>query len=268
MTEKITLEQAVKSKDNFTKFIEENSEECIKSALKGCPQRSLHIVIPQMTPTADGLLNGVAAFKDGQKCYVFWFILNEKEEIIQMAETLNTRFSKICGIYIFKPCLTDNKTEFKCLLKPELSKRPPANPNTKSKQLQYQLWELYREVCDGSEYPDMQIAEAHPRHYEYVSIQVSGLQMIQTINTQNGYVASELSMRSREKFEKLKEHKDEIEKEIGELIWDDNEKKDTVKIRKTFPIDVYATKNHKKAVTKLIEIGAELKNIAHKYLDN
>jgi hypothetical protein len=266
MTEKTTLEQAVKSKDNFTKFIEENSDECIKKALKGCPQRNLHIVIPQMTPTADGLLNGVAAFKDGQKCYVFWFILNEKEEIIQMAETLNTRFSKICGIFIFKPCLNEGKTEFKCLLKPELSKRPPVNTRTKTKMLQFQLWELYQEICDGSEYPDMQIKEAQYQHFQYITIQVSGMQMIQTINTQNGYVASELSMRSRETFAKLKERKDEIEKEVRELIWDDNEKNATVKIRKVYPIDVFNSKNHKKAVTKLIEIGAELKNIAHKYL--
>ena len=57
-----------------------------------------------------------------------------------------------------------------------------------------------------------------------------------------------------------------IEKEVGELIWDDNEKNQTVKIRKVFPINVYETKNHKKAVTKLIEIGAELKAVAHKYL--
>jgi hypothetical protein len=266
MTEKITLEEAVKSKDNFTKFIEENSDECIKTALKGYSQRELHIVIPQMTPTADGLCNGLGAFNDNQKCYVFWFINNEKDEILKLAESLNTRFSKICGIFIFKPCLNDGKTEFKCLLKPELNKRPPVNTRTKTKMLQFQLWELYQEICDGSEYPDMQIKEALYQHFQYVTIQVSGMQMIQTINTQNGYVASELSMRNRETFAKLKEHKDEIEKEVGELIWDDNEKNQTVKIRKVFPIDVYETKNHKKAVTKLIEIGAELKAVAHKYL--
>ena len=266
MTEKITLEQAVKSKDNFTQFIEENSDECIKAALKGYSQRELHIIIPQMTPTADGLCNGLGAFNDNQKCYVFWFINNEKDEILKLAESLNTRFSKICGIFIFKPCLNEGKTEFKCLLKPELNKRPPVNTRTKAKMLQFQLWELYQEICDGSEYPDMQIKDALYQHFQYVNIQVSGMQMIQTINTQHEYVASELSMRNREIFAKLKEHKEEIEKEVGELIWDDNEKNQTVKIRKTFPIDVYATKNHKKAVTKLIEIGAELKAVAHKYL--
>lgn len=266
MTEKTTLEQAVKSKDNFTKFIEENSEECIKTILKGCPQRNLHIVIPQMTPTADGLCNGLGAFNDNQKCYVFWFINNEKDEILKLAESLNTRFSKTCGIFILKPYLNEGKTEFKCLLKPELNKRPLVNTRTKAKMLQFQLWELYREICDGSEYPDMQIKEALYQHFQYITTQVSGMQMIQTINTQNGYVASELSMRNRETFAKLKEHKEEIEKEVGELIWDDNEKNATVKIRKVYPIDVFNSKNHKKAVTKLIEIGAELKKIAHKYL--
>ena len=266
MTEKITLEEAVKSKDNFTKFIEENSEECIKQALKGMPSRSLHIVIPQMTPTADGLCNGLGAFNDNQKCYVFWFINNEKDEILKLAENLNTRFSKICGIFIFEPCLNDGKTEFKCIVKPELNKRPPVNTRTKSKLLQFQLWELYKDICDGSEYPDMQIAEAQYQHYQYVNIQVSGLQVIQTINTPHEFVASELSMRSREKFAKLKEHKEEIEKEVGELIWDDNEKNQTVKIRKVYPIDVFNTKNHKKAITQLIKMGAELKAVAHKYL--
>ena len=128
------------------------------------------------------------------------------------------------------------------------------------------MWELYQEICDGSEYPDMQIEEAKYQHYQYVNIQVSGLQMIQTINTSHEFVASELSMRSREKFAKHKEHKEEIEKEVGELIWDDNEKNQTVKIRKVYPIDVFNTKNHKKAITQLIKMGAELKAVAHKYL--
>lgn len=266
MTEKITLAEAVKSKDNFTKFIEQNKEECIKQALKGLEYRPVQITIPQMTPSADGLCSGLGAFKDGQKCYVFWFINNEKEEMLELAENLNTRLSKICGIFIFKPCLNEGKTEFKCLLKPEVNKRQPVNTRTKAKLLQFKLWELYRDICDGSEYPDMQVAEAKYQHFQYVNIHISGIQLIQTINTQNGYVASELSMRSREKFLKLKEHKDEIEKEVGELIWDDNEKNQTVKIRKVYPIDVYDSKNHKKAITKLIEIGEELKAVAHKYI--
>ena len=42
MTEKITLAEAVKSKDNFTKFIEQNKEECIKQALKGLEYRPVY----------------------------------------------------------------------------------------------------------------------------------------------------------------------------------------------------------------------------------
>ena len=40
----------------------------------------------------------------------------------------------------------------------------------------------------------MQIKEALPQHYQNISIQKSGVQILQTVNTQRNYVASEIAI--------------------------------------------------------------------------
>lgn len=265
---KITLEEALKSKDNFSKFIDENSKECIKEALHDLPSRPLHIVIPQMTPSADGLCSGLGAFNDGQKCYVFWFINNEKEEMLKLAESLNNRFSEICGIFVFKPCLNGDKTEFKCLLKPNISEKQHriVNTNTPAKQLQKTYWEAYFSMCDADACSILQIKEPLPRHYQNISIGKRDFQILQTINTQKGYVASELLTNNKSMYEYLFDLKDEIEDKIGKLEWDCKENNKSAKIRKIYSIDVNNLENHEEAVIEHLKMGMDLMNIAREYL--
>ena len=172
-------------------------------------------------------------------------------------------------LFIFKAYLNEDKTEFECLLKPQLKEKTKrtVNTDTPAKQLQQSIWEKYIEICDASEYPDMQIKEALPRHYQPISIQKAGVQILQTLNTQKGYVASELAINNdKEIFNKLLEHKAEIEEELGELEWDSKENNKSAKIRNTYYIDINNSENHEQAINELIKMGADLKDIAHKYL--
>ncbi len=96
--------------------------------------------------------------------------------------------------------------EFECLLKPNLNLKTKreVNLNIPSKLLQKSYWEKYIEICDLSENPDMQIKEALPQHYQNISIQKSGVQILQTVNTQRNYVASEIAINNnKELFEQL-----------------------------------------------------------------
>ena len=159
--------------------------------------------------------------------------------------------------------------EFECLLKPNLNLKTKreVNLNTPSKLLQKSYWEKYIEICDLSENSDMQIKEALPQHYQNISIQKSGVQILQTVNTQRNYVASEIAINNnKELFEQLLKHKEEIEDEIGHLEWKSKENNKSSKIRKIFEIDINNSDNHECAINEHIKMSAELKNIVHKYL--
>ncbi len=269
MTETITPIEILKSKQNFSDFIEANSEPIIKDLLKDCPQGSVHMIAAQLTPNIDGLVDSLKQLNPSQKSYLFWFIVNEKEDLLNISNNLNQMFVNGCGIFIIKAFLNEDKIDFKCLLKPEfkVKTKRTRNENTPAKLLQETYWRQYIEVCDTSEYPEMQIKEALPRHYQYVPIGKAGVQILQTVNTVEDYVASEISIsNNKEIFEKLLEYKEEIEKEVGILDWDSKETNKSSKIRKIFKADINHTDTFEDIIQEHVKMAAQLKAIVHKYL--
>ena len=144
----------------------------------------------------------------------------------------------------------------------EIPTKPKRNKDTPTKRLQKNYWDLYITECDISENPDMQIKEAVPQHYQNVSIQKNGIQILQTINTLSNYVASEIAINNnKELFNKLFKNKTNIEKEIGKLQWDSKDTNKSAKIRKIFSIDINNSKNHKKAILELTHSIFNKKNM-------
>ncbi len=270
MTETITATEVLKSRQNFSDYIEQNADTVIKNLLKDYPPRPLQIIYPQLTQSPDGLIEIVRQLEGNQKAYIFWFIVNEKEDLKNIALKLNLFFDKnYCGIFIIKAVLNEDKIEFEPVLKPELvvKQKREVNTNTPSKQLQKKYWDKYIELCDTSEHPEMQISEALPRHYQYISIGKAGIQILQTINTAKNYVASEIAINNNKSiYEFFFDLKDKIEDEIGELEWYCKDNTKSTKIRKVFEIDVNNPENHEKAILEQVKMGAELKAIIYKYL--
>ena len=156
---------------------------------------------------------------------------------------------------------------FQCLLKPELKEKVKRviNTETPAKQLQLEYWTTYFDICDTLQ-SAIQVTPL-PRHYQPVSIGVKGVQIMQTINTQKNYIASEIGINNNKTlFEKLLEHKEEIESEVGELEWDSKESNKSAKIRKTYPIDINNPENHAQAAAEHVRIAEALTAIARRYL--
>ncbi len=274
MTETIKLQEAFKNRNAFSELMSTLNPPEISTILEPYTKQNAKTIIKiaELTQNIDTVVNvlGDSAIRElPQSPYLVWIITNEKQKIMDLMQTINQHANNGFGIFVFKASLNGDKIDFKCLLKPQLvvKQKREVNTNTPSKQLQKSIWEKYIDICDASEYPDMQIKEAAPQHYQNISIGKSGVQILQTINTQNKYVASEISINNnKEIFEKLFEHKDEIEKEIGTLKWDSKENVKSAKIRKTFEVDVNNPENHEMAIAALVKMGAELKAIVHKYL--
>lgn len=266
MTETITALEVLKSKQNFSNYIEQHAHDVIKNLITDYPARPLQIIYPQLTQSTDGLMEIVNQLAENQKAYIFWFVVNEKEELKNTANTLNHYFDKnYCGIFIIKVLLNEDKIDFECILKPEIPTKQVRNLNTPAKLMQKAYWDKYFEICDNLQ-SEMQVIPA-PQHYQYISIGKKGVQIVQTVNTKDKYIATELFINNdKEIFNKLYKHKDEIETEIGFLDWQLLEGRKSSRIRKTADYDIANPKHVEIAIKEHIKMAEELRETFKKYL--
>ena len=263
----VVLEDIFRSKTNFENAMVNSSLPIsIAEIMQQYPKKTI-TRIADLTQNMETLLNVTGQKNCQLNQYLVWIITNEKEKIMNTLSLFNDSNNGKFEIFVFKASLNGKKIDFECLLKPELKEKRVKNNNTPTKRLQKNYWKLYITECDMSENPDMQIKESAPQHYQNVSIGKYGLQILQTINTQENYVASEIAINNnKDLFYKFLEHKEAIEKELGKLQWVSKETNKSAKIRKVYPIDVNNLENYKKAIQEQIKMGAELKAIAYKYL--
>lgn len=266
MTETITPIEVLKSRQNFSDYITKHSKEVTNDLLQGYPSRPLHIICPQLTQNSDGLMESLAKLVDNQKAYIFWFVVNIKEDLENISKNLNQIFDKnYCGIFIIKAVLNGDKIEFETILKPEIPSRQARNKNTRAKLLQKAYWEKYFEICDELQ-SEMQVNPA-PQHYQYIPIGKKGVQIMQTVNTKDKYIATELFINSdKEIFNKLLEHKSEIEEKLGFLDWQALEGKKSSRIRQTLNYDISDASQIDKAIKDHIKMAEDFRETFKKYL--
>ncbi len=222
--------------------------------------------IADLTQNIETLINKIGNEDFDTNQYLIWFVSKTKDEIVNTIKKLNG--SNGLGVFIMKALiLNDDEIGFECILKPELKEKikRTINTETPAKQLQKAYWDVYFEECD--EQQSLMQVDPQPRHYQTVSIGKKGIQIMQTINTQNNYVASEIAINNDKTiFEKLLGHKEEIENEVGELEWDSKEKNKSSKIRKIYLTDINNLEDYRQIAKEHIKMAEQLKDIAYKYL--
>lgn len=265
MTEQeITTTQALKSKQNYTDFIAQQFNNVIEHLLEGYPSKTNNIIQSDITQNENGLLNAISQLKESN-AYIFWFINNPKEELMNIVKNLNKMFSKTYGIFIIQTIINNDKTDFECLVKPSIPIKSKRNENSPAKLIQNEYWNKYFEICDELQ-SEMQINPA-PQHYQYISIGKAGVQIMQTINTKEKYVATELFINSKQEiFDSLFNQKEIIENELGELDWQALEGKKSSRIRKCFKIDFINPENTETAAKEHIKMAEDFKTVFTKLL--
>ena len=261
MTE-ITADEALRSKQKFTEYIQNHSGEVIKDLLSDYPYRLINVVYPQLTASPEGLVEAVNKLKFNDKAYIFWFIANEKEDLTKVATILNQNFDKKSfGIFIIKACLNEDKMEFNCILKPEYS----INKNTPCKVLQKQYWEKYFQICDELAL-DLQVNPQY-QHWQYLPMHKRRVCLMLSVSIQKEYVGVDLVISDKTIYKYLYNLKNKIEAELGELEWINEPNNKTTKIRKTLPFDVSDLNTQEKAVKEHINLALQFKETFSKYLD-
>ena len=261
-TNTTTLADVFKSRQNFLDYIEANSSEVISQLLENYPKRSMHIVYPQLTQSSEGLINAAGELVDEQKAYIFWFIANEKEDLLKIAKTLNNFFDKnYCGIFVIKAFLNVDKIEFNCILKPEHS----INKNTPCKIMQKQYWERYFESRDEMAL-ELQVNPQY-QHGQYLPMHKRRVCLMLSVSIQKEYIGVDLVISDKTIYKYLYNIKDKIEAELGKLEWINEPNNKTTKIRKTLTSDVSDLNTQAKAVKDHIDLALQFKEIFSKYLN-
>ena len=266
----ITASEAFKSKQNFSEFMENAHPPLITSTLADYPKADGKTIVTfaELTQNHETLLNHLGSDliqNLPQAPFIVWIVANERENVLNAVKTINKHAVKGFGIFVFKASLNEDKIDFECLLKPELKAKQTRNNETPAKLLQKVYWELYFELADELQ-SDMQI-NPKPQHFAYISIGKAGVQIMQTINTAQNYIATELLINNKKEiFNKLVKNKAEIEKELGELNWHSPENIKSSKIRKTIEFPLSEQKEWNKAVKQHIKMAEEFKAAFSKYL--
>lgn len=265
-TLELTAEQAFKSRKNFEDFVKDCNKGDIIRTLADYPQTDGKVIVTvaELTQSADTLINALSGIqKYKQPPFIVLIVANEKEHLVQSVKSLNSFLVKGCGIFLFKAHLNGNKMAFETLIQPQkITKR---NSETDTKQLQLNYWTKYFEICDSLEC-DLQVKPAS-QHWQYISIGKAGVSVQLTINTQQNYVGCELLINNnKEIFYTLKKSKEKIEKQLGELDWQEIKGKKSSRIRKVHSINITQETNWETAVKEQIRMAEEFKSTFKKYL--
>ena len=267
-TETLSLvaEQAFKSRKNFEDFVKDCDKSDIIRTLADYSQADGKVIatvaeLTQSSETFVTTLSEVQKYK--QPPFIVWVVANEKENLLRCVDNLNKLLVKGCGIFVFKAYLNGDKMEFKSLVQP--TKTAKRHSETDTKQIQAGYWQKYFEICDSLE-SDMQVKPAS-QHWQYISIGKAGVSIQLTINTQQSYVGCELLINNdKEIFYSLEKSKEKIEKQLGELDWQELKGKKSSRIRKVYAVEITQETNWESAVKEQIRMAEEFKSTFIKYL--
>lgn len=267
----ISPSDALKSKSNFEQYIYENQTDVFN--LFQDIYQPIRIISAQLTQSHEGLVNLFQHLKKLPKkaqvntnVALIWIVANEKELWLDLVSDLNNWLCRECSFYIIKASVEEEKMNYTILAEPQIRRR--RNKMTDTKQLQKEYWQRYAEICDAEGNPDFQV-EAYPRHFQYIPIGKSGVQIVQTINTPLKMVASELFINNdidKKIFDKIYTHKEDIEAELENVDWQRNEGKKSARIRVCVNLDITEKNNWDEAIKEQLKMAEKIAEVMRKYL--
>ena len=272
MTQELTPKEILKSKKDFSDFIENYNPPAVTSLLAEYPQANGKVVIKlgnltQNTETFGSLLNDSLVRELALPPYITWFIVNEKEEILNQIRTINKYAVTGFGIFVFKVFLNDDKIDVKCILKPELKpNKEKIKTISKTGGIQLDYWNAYFNTCDEMGEGDFQISPAS-QHYQNISIGVKDAYLKQTISIKSNYIASEIFIgNNKGLYTELEAHKKELEKELGTMEWLNLPTNKSSNIRRIKFVDFTNTDRYQEFAKEHIELAIKVKETFIKYL--
>ena len=114
----ITAEQALKSKQNFTEYLADNTPALVTSTIANYQSKSGKVVvtIAELTQNFETFVNAVnepTVLELPQKPYFAWIVTNPKERIMNVLRTINEGSNGDLEIFVFKAFFNNDKLDFR-----------------------------------------------------------------------------------------------------------------------------------------------------------
>ena len=267
----LTAEQILESEQAFLDYVEANHAEISSEVAKNHPKVTTHTAIAQLTQSGGSETIAVIPKNDE---YTFWYVVNPKDEILNAIAHLNSMIVKNAGMFVLKAVLNEDKIEFIPIVAPEVKQKTAArtvNRDTATKNLQFEYWQKYAEICDKLGLGDLQINPAH-QHYQDIKTGKGGSQLFITLNTQQNLAAVEFRNTNdtdKKAYNKLLQSAADIENELKgiELEWCEIPGKKSSKIKTTIAMnDVNNREEWEATIKKQIKIAGKFVAVIPKYL--
>ena len=118
--------------------------------------------------------------------------------------------------------------------------------------MQLDYWNKYVEICDELGLGNYKIS-AKAQHYADLKSLIKSIGIKQTVSFKQNYVATELNISNKQKYEFLLKHRDEIEKITDELNWHNLPSNKNCTIRSSYYVDLSNPDNYEDAIRYQIQ---------------
>lgn len=208
------------------------------------------IIENQLEMTNHDHLGKILTYASGHDAkFIIWVVRDVREEHRQAMDWLNDHTEEGINFFIIKMELwkirdSPPAPKFQIISKPNewakiIKKSSSQDSLTETKLLQLEFWDKFKEyaVTNGTK---LKLRKTYPQHWYDISVGSSNAHLALTVNTKEGEIGCELYIPDHKRlFEKLKEMKEHIEKELGaQLNWMELQGKKASRIKLTSKMDM------------------------------
>ncbi len=202
------------------------------------------IIENQLESTNHDHLGKIITYASGHDAeIIIWIVKNVRDEHKQAIDWLNDHTDEEINFFAIKMELwkignSPPAPKFQIISEPNdwakaIKKATMKTDLSETKLMQLEFWDGFKEYSKEQD-TKLSMRKPRPQHWYSLSVGSSDAHLSLTINTQTNELGCELYIpEKKELFEKLKEHKKQIEKEVGEnLNWMElpNKKASRIKI--------------------------------------
>ena len=262
--EKEILTNALKSNKNFEEYLKQIPVSILSEIGKYPAAENNELVkIVELTQNKDSFFNLFTSeeYKEEKSYIILWIVNSIKDELVNFAKILNEKTSNSFGIFVFKADLNNNKMNYECVVRPVMKQKSRANGN----DFNLAYWTQYYEIAKAC--GTKIVAKPNDRQFKTISAGKTGVAIMQTVSREQLRLGSEIYIQNDKKiYDKLFEHKAEIEKVVGPLEWLRLDNKKASRVVKYINADLLDNNKIKNAINEQIKTGEQLKAIVSKFI--
>lgn len=236
------------------------------------------IIENQLEDTNHDHLGKIITYASGYDAeIIIWIVRDVRDEHQKAIDWLNEHTDENIGFFLIKIELwqiagSNPAPKFEIIVSPnewaKAIKTSPTNGElTETKLKQLEFWNKFKNYVRTND-TRIRLQTPRPQHWYDVSMGSSDAHVALTVNTRENLIGCEIYIgRNKDLFNFLRNHIDEIEKEVGESIeWVDAAVASRIKIKMSVS-DIFSEVNAEKYFTWLYEKTVLFQNVFGKYIN-